>query len=164
MRRQDREITDIDEKIKIIDKCKVCRIGICDGDQPYIVPLNFGYTFENASLTLYFHGALEGRKIDLLRKNNRVCFELDCGHELLEGKEAAEYSYAFESIIGFGKMFFLETAEDKTAGLRILMKHQTGKDFDQFSGQTLAVTAVYKMAVDSFTGKRRAGRKEREEF
>ncbi|GHV69012.1 pyridoxamine 5'-phosphate oxidase [Spirochaetia bacterium] len=158
MRRHDREITNIDEKINIIDKCKVCRIALCDGEEPYIVPLNFGYTFENNSLTLYFHGALEGRKIDLLKKNNKACFEVDCGHELIEGKEASEYSYAFESIIGFGKIVFLETDEEKTRGLRILMKHQTGKDFEQFSEQALAVTAVYKMEVDSFTGKRKAGR------
>jgi nitroimidazol reductase NimA-like FMN-containing flavoprotein (pyridoxamine 5'-phosphate oxidase superfamily) len=156
MRRKDKEITDINEKIKIIDKCKVCRLAMACDNQPYIVPLNFGYAYENDLLTLYFHGAHEGMKIDILRKNDEVCFEIDCNHALIEADDPAKYSFAFESIIGFGKIIFLETDEEKSYGLNQLMKHQTGKDIKyQYPADQLKSVNVYKMQVRSFTGKRK---------
>jgi nitroimidazol reductase NimA-like FMN-containing flavoprotein (pyridoxamine 5'-phosphate oxidase superfamily) len=101
MRRKEKEIVDINEKLKIIAKCKVCRLAMADDNQPYIIPLNFGYAYENDILILYFHGAYEGMKIDILKKNDKVCFEIDCNHALIEATEPSKYSFAFESIIGF---------------------------------------------------------------
>ncbi|MDR2089589.1 MAG: pyridoxamine 5'-phosphate oxidase family protein, partial [Clostridiales Family XIII bacterium] len=57
MRRKDKEITDVNEKLEILQKNKVCRLALSESDRPYIVPLNYGYSFENGALTLYFHGA-----------------------------------------------------------------------------------------------------------
>lgn len=68
MRRADREIKDFDEIIQIIKKCDVCRIAMNDGEFPYIVPLNFGVDVQGKQVYLYFHGALEGKKIDLMKK------------------------------------------------------------------------------------------------
>ena len=73
MRRKDKEITDIKEIEEIIKKADCCRIALVDNDEPYIVPVNFGYERN----TLYFHGALEGRKAEIIRKNNNICFELN---------------------------------------------------------------------------------------
>lgn len=83
MRRSDREIKDFDEIIEVINKCDVCRLAINDGDYPYIVPMNFGLNIEDGKVVLYFHCASEGKKLELLRKNNKVAFEMDCGHEFI---------------------------------------------------------------------------------
>jgi nitroimidazol reductase NimA-like FMN-containing flavoprotein (pyridoxamine 5'-phosphate oxidase superfamily) len=156
MRRKDREIIDINEKIKIIDTCKVCRLAMADDNQPYIIPLNFGYVYKNDILTLYFHGSFQGMKIDILKKNDKVCFEIDCNHALIEGDEPSKYSFAFESIIGFGKIIFIETTEEKSYGLNQIMKHQTGRDIlYQYPEDQLKSVHVYKMEVATFTGKRK---------
>ncbi|MDR2759002.1 MAG: pyridoxamine 5'-phosphate oxidase family protein, partial [Spirochaetaceae bacterium] len=107
MRRKDREITDIEELRGIISRCKVCRLAMAENNRPYVVPLNFGYEYQNGELILYFHGAQEGEKIDMLKKNPQVCFEMDGGHRLVEGREAHDYSFAYESIIGFGEVEFV---------------------------------------------------------
>lgn len=156
MRRKDREITDINGKLSIIDQCKVCRLGLCDNNFPYIVPLNYGYTFENEQLTLYFHSAAEGRKIEIIHNNNNACFEIDCDTRLIEGEKACNYSYEFKSIIGFGKIIFIENDNKKASGLNHIMKHQTGKDNEyNFTEDELNSVCIYKLVVDEFTGKQK---------
>jgi nitroimidazol reductase NimA-like FMN-containing flavoprotein (pyridoxamine 5'-phosphate oxidase superfamily) len=163
MRRSDREVTDIEEKLAIIDRCKVCRLAMCDGDRPYLIPLNFGYEYGAGSidggdgvLTLYFHGAQEGRKIGILKKNSNVCFEMDGAHELTVGDSDGEYGFNFESIIGFGKLEFIEDKNEKSRGLGLLMKHQCGEDRKFFfDDATLKATMVCKIRAEEFTGKRR---------
>ena len=154
MRRKDKEIKDIDEKIAVLQKCKVCRLGLSENSLPYVVPLNYGYDFKDNILTLYFHGATEGKKIDIIKNNNLACFEVDCDTQLIEAEDPCNYSYAYKSIIGFGKIFFLENDSDKSDGLNHIMKHQTDKDtVYNFSPEMLKNVAVYKMVVDEFTGK-----------
>ena len=80
MRRKDREVTDPGRIADVISRCACCRIGFCDGGEVYIVPLNFGYEIKDNACTFYFHGAKEGRKIDLIHKNPKVGFEMDTGH------------------------------------------------------------------------------------
>jgi nitroimidazol reductase NimA-like FMN-containing flavoprotein (pyridoxamine 5'-phosphate oxidase superfamily) len=156
MRRQDREIQGVEEKLRVINTCKVCRLGMAENNEPYIVPLNFGYEYENGALTLYFHSAREGKKIDILKNNPRVCFEMDAGHALIEGDTACGYGCAYESVAGFGRIEFLEEAGEKRRALNLLMKHQTGRGDFVFDDDRLNAAAVYKMAVAAFTGKRRA--------
>ena len=156
MRRKEREITNIEEKLTIIEKCKICRIGLCKNNRPYVVPLNYGYVYENGKLTLFFHGAAEGKKIDLIKNNNEACFEVDCDTGLVEGNTACKYGYEYRSVIGFGKMRILETKEEKTAGLNFLMRHQTGKNIEySFEEGELKNVLVFKMDVEEFTGKER---------
>jgi nitroimidazol reductase NimA-like FMN-containing flavoprotein (pyridoxamine 5'-phosphate oxidase superfamily) len=156
MRRKDREITGINELLAVIDQCKVCRLGLSADDQPYIVPLNFGYIFANNALTLFFHSAHEGKKIDILKKNNRACFEIDCDHRLLEADTACGYGFVFTSVIGFGTVEFLTDAGEKTFALNALMKHQTGKDTQySFGEKELDAVCVYRMSVAEFTGKKK---------
>jgi nitroimidazol reductase NimA-like FMN-containing flavoprotein (pyridoxamine 5'-phosphate oxidase superfamily) len=154
MRRRDKEIADIDEKLKIIDKNKICRLALSDNNQPYIVPLNYGYSFENYGLILYFHSACEGRKLEIIKKNNRACFEIDCNGVLIEGEKPCSYSYVFESIVGTGRIILLNTADEKEDGLNRLMKHQTGKnELYHFDEKIMERVVVYKMVVEEFTGK-----------
>ena len=155
MRRKERELTETADKLAVIEECKVCRLAMTDGNSPYIVPLNFGYTWENEVLTLYFHGAREGMKIDILKKNPAVCFEMDCGHRLIEADDPAGYSYAYQSIIGFGSIVFVEDLQEKNRGLNILMKHQAGREGFTLPDAALEKTCVYKVEAVSFTGKRR---------
>lgn len=156
MRRKDREIINIDDKIKIINKCKVCRLGLSENDKPYIIPLNYGYSFENNILILYFHSATEGKKIDIIKNNNKACFEIDCDNKLIEAEKACNYGYAFKSIIGFGEILMVETNEEKSNGLNKIMKHQTGKDVTyNFNDTMLKNVAIYKFIVEEFTGKER---------
>lgn len=157
MRRQDREVTGIENLLGIIQACTVCRLGMADDGIPYIVPLNFGYEYRDDTLTLYFHGAREGKKIDILKKNNRVCFEMDTGHRLTPGDAACDYGFNYASVIGFGTVEFIEEATEKIRGLNLLMKHQTGEDRDfTYNEAQLRAVAVYKLRAETFTGKRRS--------
>ena len=103
MRRKEREVTDAGEIREILDECKVCRLGLSDEDGIYMVPMNYGYREQDGKLILYFHGAKEGKKVEMIRKDPRAGFEMDCGHGLQEGEKACQYSYYFASVIGTGK-------------------------------------------------------------
>ena len=124
MRRKDREVTNLEDQLAVLDECKVCRIALRDEQGLYIVPLNFGYQYENGCLTLYFHSAKSGRKINALEKNSAVAFEMDCGHRLMEADEPCRYSYSFASVIGNGTASLVWDGEEKKRALSLLMKHQ----------------------------------------
>lgn len=154
MRRKNREVTDIHEILGIIEKSEVCRVAFSDDNMPYIVPMNFGYTYENKKLTLYFHSAFEGKKIDLLRKNPNVCFEFDCYHNLITGERACNYTAEFESVIGFGTIKELTDSKEKEKGLLALMwTYDKDRAFD-FTQKELDSVNVLKLEVSEFTGKR----------
>jgi nitroimidazol reductase NimA-like FMN-containing flavoprotein (pyridoxamine 5'-phosphate oxidase superfamily) len=160
MRRKDREIADVKDKIGIINQCKVCRLALSKDDRAYIVPLNYGYSFENNILTLFFHSAKDGRKIDIMKNNNNACFEIDCETELIEAEKPCKYGYAFKSIIGFGGIAFLENAAEKSDALNKIMKHQTGKEIEyKFTEDELQNVTVYKMEIKEFSGKQRVLKK-----
>ena len=152
MRRKDREITDFDEMMKIIAKCDTCRLVLFDDEFPYIVPLNFGTDVEEGQLYLYFHSAKVGTKLDLIRKNNKVTFEMDCEHRLITADVACQYGYSFKSIIGNGRAFFVHDVEEKKIAMFELMKHQTGQNFS-FDERMVDCVSVLKIVVDHFTGK-----------
>lgn len=152
LRRKDREVAEIKELMEIIDQCKVCRIAMQDNDGLYIVPMNFGYTYENNKLVLFFHSAKEGRKITALKENSYICFEMDCEHRLITADAACGHSYSFKSIIGNGKAVFIDEVEEKKTALSALMKHQTGQDFS-FDDNMANSVSVFKVIVHEFTGK-----------
>ena len=156
MRRKNREIKSVNDKLNIIKKCKVCRIGLSENNMPYIVPLNYGYDFCNNTLTLFFHSAKEGKKVDIIKNNNNACFEVDCDDLLIEGEKACNYSYAYKSIIGFGKIIIIEDINEKSDALNKIMKHQTEKDIIyDFSDEELKNVIIYKLVVEEFTGKQK---------
>ena len=156
MRRKDKEITDINDIIAIIRKCKVCRLGLSENNIPYVVPLNYGYTYENENLVLYFHGANQGKKLKIIKENNNACFEIDCDTKLIEAENPCDYGYEFRCVIGFGKIFFMEKNDEKIFGLNLLMKQQTGRNIEyDFSENELNNVCVYKMVINEFTGKQK---------
>ena len=152
--RREREVTDINKIIEILDKSKVVRIGLVDGDEAYVVPMNYGYTYENEKLTLYLHGARRGKKIDLMQKNPKVFFEMDCDIVPFEGEVACKYGITYSSIMGKGKATILENPEEKMQALTHLMKTQTNKDFE-FTEKLVSVVAVIRIDVTEFTAKHR---------
>lgn len=154
MRRKDREVADVNEILEMIDRCDSCNLGLSLNDMPYIIPLNFGYEFLNGRLFLYFHSAKEGKKLDIISKNPKACFSMDTSHELVADKEASRYTMRYESVAGSGRIEILDSLEDKRAGIAVLMRHYApGREFD-FSDETLGVTAVLKLTVEEFSGKR----------
>jgi len=152
MRRKDREVTGIQELIGIIDQCKICRIAMVDGAGLYIVPMNFGYAYDGNQLVLYFHCAKEGRKIDAMKQNPMVCFEMDCEHRLIEGDNACSFAYSFKSVIGSGRAELVDDSEEKKTALSLLMKHQTGREFS-FDDKMAASVTVFKIIAQEFAGK-----------
>ena len=153
MRRRDREITEHEDFINSLDQCKVVHVGMHDGKKIYVLPMNFGYTFENEKLVLYLHCGMEGKKLDLLRENPYVFVEMDCEHQLIEGKKACTYGYTYASIMGDGVAEIIDDPQEKIKGLEILMKSMTGKEFE-FNERLVSIVNVIKITVDEYTGKR----------
>ena len=150
MLRADREITDQSELEAVLRQANVLNLGLWDGEQVYVVPLNYGYRDH----ALYIHSALEGRKIDILRRNPQVCFSITLSQQIVEGEKACDWGTTFCSLIGYGVAHFLETSEEKTAGLNAFMAQFTEKP-QHYSEGMLKVTAVVRIDITELTGKRR---------
>lgn len=156
MRRKDREITDFQEMIAIMERCDVCRIALHDGDYPYMLPLSFGLDVQEEQVFLYFHAASEGKKLDLIARDNRAAFEMDCGHQLVLNEEKMSCTMAYESVMGHGTIELVPEGE-KYSALKILMRHYHAEDFP-FDTRPVKATAVLKMTVADMTAKRRDAR------
>ena len=152
--KREREDTDMEEIISILDKAKVLHLGLVDGDEPYVVPMNYGYTMENGKMTVYLHGALQGRKLDVMRVNPKVFFELDCDIVPFEGKTACNYGITYASVMGRGKAVIVEDTQEKIKGLQVLMKTQTGRDFN-ITDKMAGIVSVIRIDVSDFTAKKR---------
>lgn len=150
--RREQEITDINEIIRILDESKIAHIGLVDGDEPYVVPMNYGYVMENGKLTIYLHGAKRGRKLDLIRANPKVFFEAECDLVPFEGDVACRYGIAYSSIMGKGTAEIIEDVEEKKLALSLLMKTQTGKDFE-FEDKMTTIVSIIKINVSQYTAK-----------
>ncbi|MBQ8763396.1 MAG: pyridoxamine 5'-phosphate oxidase family protein [Clostridia bacterium] len=155
MTRREREVTDINKIIEILDKSKVVHVGMVDGDEPYVVPMNYGYVFENGKLIIYLHGARRGRKLDVMRANPKVFFEMECDIVPFEGDIACRYGITYSSVMGRGIAEIIdEDAEEKKKALSVLMKTQTGRDFE-FEDKMVAFVSVIKITASEFTAKYR---------
>ena len=160
--RRELEVTDIDDIIAILDKSVVVHIAMVDGDEPYVVPMNYGYTMEDGKLTLYLHGATKGRKLEALKKNPKVFFSMECDVTAFEGNYACQYGVSYSSLMGSGTAELVEDMEEKKKALEILMKTQTGKDF-KFEDRMAAVVSIIRIPVKEYTAKHRPIPKKSEE-
>ena len=155
MRRKDREVINIGEIEKILLLCKTCHVAMVNDGVPYVVPLSYGYKIlDDKQLELYFHSALEGKKLDIFRKNNKVCFEMAFEGEPAHAETPCNSGYYFASIIGYGDVVFIDDPDTKCEALSIMFKHQTGKEVIFTVGQTENV-CVFKISSLDFTGKRK---------
>lgn len=153
MRRKDREVKDFEVIKQIIDECEVIRIGLCDDDMyPYIVPLSFAYVIEGEQIYFYLHGAMAGRKYELMKKNGVCSFEMDCGHQIELIPEAKDATMRYKSVMGKANIEFLE-GDDKVNALDIIMdRNEKTRNFE-YNKAVVPRTAVVKLTVTEYTGK-----------
>ncbi|ABA87427.1 flavin nucleotide-binding protein, putative [Syntrophotalea carbinolica DSM 2380] len=148
MRRSDLEITSTEEVEAIIRQSNVCRLGLCDGDMPYVVPLNFGY--EDGKF--YFHSASEGRKVELLKANPKVCLEFDMDLGIISDEKACNWGIRYKSVIVTGRATVLNSLEEKVQALNIIMKNYSDKDYT-FAEKVVKDTFVFVVESQEITGK-----------
>jgi uncharacterized protein len=154
MRKKDREIKDTKELEEILQKADVCRIAFAVDGVPYIVAMNYGYIWKDR-LTLYFHCAKEGKKLELMEKNNMVCFEMDIDHELVEAENACDWGMKYRSIVGLGSLAGITDEEEKKKGLDCIMDHYGFSGKKEYNEKVLNLTAVLRLTVTEFTGKKK---------
>ncbi len=153
MRRRDREVTDPDRIREIIEACTCCHLGFQDKSKVYIVPLSFGYREENGKYTFYFHGAGEGRKIELIQKEHYAGFEMETACQLRIGETACNHTMSYQSIIGGGRVRILTENDEKAAALQAIMLHNTGKAQWDFPEHMLAATTVFELEAEELSCK-----------
>jgi uncharacterized protein len=150
MRKTEREIKDRKEIDLILRQGQVCRVGFCDGNIPYIVPMNYGYR-ENC---LYFHCATEGKKLDLLQRNNDVCFEIETDVQIVRSTESVcKWGTKYRSVIGTGKAFIVDEWEKKAIAMNLIIQHY-GAEPRTFSEPEVENLIVIEIYIAEMTGKK----------
>ena len=144
------DITDIQELETIIKKCDICHVGMVDGSRPYVLAFNFGYEDQ----TIWLHAASEGRKIDVLKRNNHVCIEFDTDHKLFARHEkvACSWRWAYRSVLIQGRAIFVDDYDEKIKGLNIFMKNYADREF-KYSRPAVDNIQIIKVPVSSITGR-----------
>jgi len=150
MRRAEKEIKENQEIAEIMEKAIVCRISLVDGDCPYIVPVNFAVHEHH----LYFHSAMEGKKIAILRKNNKVCFEIDIDTEIIKSSEPCSWGMKYLSVIGFGQAFFIEKPTEKKKALDLLMEKYAGTGSFSYNEKIFKKILVIDIRIEKISGKK----------
>ncbi|MDY0282051.1 MAG: pyridoxamine 5'-phosphate oxidase family protein [Salinivirgaceae bacterium] len=153
MRRKDREVTDITDILRIVHEAKILHLALFDTGYPYIVPLHYGYEVLDGKLVFYMHSAKEGYKLDLIKKDQRACVELECNVDLISGGESpCRYGSAYASVIAKGIASIVDDEQEKIHGLGLLMENQTDRHFT-IDGNMAKSVVVIKVVSDSFTAK-----------
>lgn len=152
MRRKDREVRDVSAILNIIDSCDILRIGLADGDFPYIVPVNFAYEVREGQLALYIHGAMAGRKYDLMRKNGQCSFEMDIPLRMECIAEQRDVTMRYKSVMGTAEITLLVGKEKQRAIDVIMNRYEQTRGFD-YNRDAVARTAVAKLTVRELTAK-----------
>ena len=152
--KRESRVTDPTEIIRILDTAKVLHLGLSVNDEPYVVPMNYGYTMEDGKLTLYLHSAVRGKKLDMIQANSKVFFEIDCDRMPFEGRVPCQYGMVYSSIMGRATATLVEDPEAKMQAMSILMKTQTGKDFT-FNKRLVSIVTVIRIDVQEYTAKHR---------
>ena len=154
MTKRELQITDPEKITAILDNAKVLHLGLAVENEPYVVPMNYGYRMEDGKLTLYLHSAVRGKKLDMIRANPRVFFELETDLVPFEGQKPCQYGLAYSSVMGRGEARIVEDVEEKMEAMRLLMQTQTGKDFT-FNPELVSIVAVVRIDADQYTAKHR---------
>ena len=154
MTKRERQIFDPEQIKAILDTAKVLHLGLAVDNEPYVVPMNYGYLMDDGKLTLYIHSALLGKKLDMIRANPNVFIEMDCDRMPFEGEKPCQYGLAYASVMGRGTAVIVEDVEEKKKAMSVLMKTQTGKDF-AFEDRLVSMVAVIRIDVSEYTAKKR---------
>jgi len=154
MTKREFKITDQEQILHILDTAKIVHVGLAVDNEPHVIPMNYGYTYEDGKLTLYLHSAVKGKKLDMIRANPNVFFSIDCDRMPFEGRVPCQYGLVYSSIMGRGIATIVDDAEEKKQAMSILMKTQTGKDFT-FEDRLVSIVAVIRIDATEFTAKHR---------
>ena len=149
MRKANQEITDPKILEAVLKKATIIRLAMVDNEMPYLLPFNFGYS-ENC---VYIHSAPAGKKIDVLRQNSQVCFEVDDETATIEGDIACRWSTMYRSVIGYGKVEFVTRFDEKVRALDIIMQQHGAPAKMEFDPKEIEFIVVLKMKIESITGK-----------
>jgi uncharacterized protein len=150
MRRAEKEITNRREIDDILSKATICRIGLIDHGTPYIVPLNYGYK-DNC---LYFHSAPQGNKIELLKHNPTVCFEIEHDLSLITTGIPCKWSMHYKSVIGYGTASFITNICEKQEALSIIINHYSPGTSYEIPENNLHEIVIIKVEINKITGKK----------
>lgn len=153
MRNKEKEISDIREIESIISCADVCRIALANDNIPYIVTMNFGYSGGN-NPQLFFHCATEGRKLEMIGKNNYVCFEMDTDHEIYTGNKSCEGRVKYSSVVGYGYIFIVQDEDEKRKGLDLLIDHYREEEEHIYDVKVFERTSVLRLDIKEMTGKK----------
>ena len=148
MRRNDKEITDKKVMLDIICRAQVCYLGMSKDNMPYVIPINFGYSKN----TIYFHCALEGEKIDILKKNTNVCMIFNIDNKLINDVVQDDWTMYYKSVIAFGKVEFIMDITERQNAINIMFHHYGGKDYP-LPEPVLVKTMFLKVKIKKMTGK-----------
>ena len=154
MTKRELQVTDENQIRAILDTAKVVHMGMCVDNEPYVVPMNYGYRLEEGKLVIYLHSAVRGKKLDMIRQNPNVFIELDCDREPFQGEKPCQYGLAYSSLMGKGKARIIEDVEEKMEAMTVLMKTQVQKDFT-FNEKLVSIVAVIRIDVEEYTAKHR---------
>jgi hypothetical protein len=149
MRQKRREVQDREAILAIMAEARICRIGLSDAGQPYVVPMHFGL----GKNCLYLHCARAGRKLDILRKNDRVCFEMDILGDIKPGASACGWSTRYRSVIGFGRASLVDDPVERRGALDRIMDHYGAPPPHVYEERSLSLTTIIRIDIDSMTGK-----------
>lgn len=155
MRRKDREIKELREITAIMAKCQVLSLALAGGEYPYVVPVNFGVYVENESVTLYFHGAGAGTKMELIQADGRAAFCMSAEEEAALEAPACGSTMYYESVCGNGRMTVVTEREEKVRALTCIMKQYDpeGEYGLEFNEKMVEHTTILKLSVKELTGK-----------
>lgn len=158
MRRQDKAISEFSEQVRILQQCSVLHLAITDENRPYIVPVNYGVDVASDEVTLYFHGANEGTKVELMKKHPDISFVADYEYEIKKAEMACGWTSRYESVIGYGMVTLVTEADEKQHGLDCIMAKYGFQGKPEYAEAALARIHVYKINVAAMTGKSNGGK------
>ncbi len=149
MRKTRQEIKDKAILEEILSGAEICRLSMLDGELPYIIPVNYGYRDGH----IYIHSAPGGKKIELLKKNNLICFEVEDTVQIVKGEEACDWTTRYRSVVGYGTMEILTDEKSKQDGLEVIMAQHGAPELDHFDAKNLKRMVILKLRITSLNGK-----------
>jgi len=127
-------------------------LALARDNQPYLVPLNFIYK----EGSIYFHCALQGRKIDYIRANPKACFQAGEAGGLISGDNPCSHNYSYRSVIVEGRVEEVVSSAEKEIILRLITaKYATAQMAEgAISSNRINSTGVYRIVPSIVSGKR----------
>jgi nitroimidazol reductase NimA-like FMN-containing flavoprotein (pyridoxamine 5'-phosphate oxidase superfamily) len=134
------------EMEQFIRRAEVLRLGLAVDNQPYVVPVSFGYLPGK----LYFHSRRSSHKLEMLHANPRVCFEMEADVKMVPSDNPCSFTASFRSLIGFGTARIIEQGDEISLALDVIVRHYGGEP-GEYATAMLERLAVVEISIDSLT-------------